>query len=142
MKTELQVSDIAMYLPYGLTFLDTQGEVKELDTISMDSVNVKGRTRTYGMYCAVSDIKPRLRPMVDLNKEDTLMDLKWIFSGLISYDDQKREFIIEIEGGEYEDDVSISAMPYKAAQYLIENLFDINDLIGQGLAVDINTVEK
>ena len=142
MKAELQVSDIAMYLPYGLTFLNTQGDVKELDTISMDSVNIKGRTRTYGMYCDVSDIKPILRPMVDLSKEDTFMDLKWIFSGLISYDDQKREFRIEIEGGEYEDDVSISAMPYKVAQYLIENLFDINDLIGQGLAVDINTVEK
>lgn len=126
MKAELQVSDIAMYLPYGLTFLNTQGEVKELDTISMDSVNIKGRTRTYGMYCDVSDIKPILRPLSDIDVRS-----------LPSVEDPKNQSpaVIFI-------DKTIEMCYWKEYQYLIENLFDINDLIGQGLAVDINTIEK
>lgn len=126
MKVTLQVYDIAMYLPYGLTFLNTHGEVKELDCISGSSVNIKGRSTTYGMYCDFDEIKPLLRPLSDLDPHN-----------LPEVEEPKNQSPAVIFF-----DKTVEMCYWKEYQFLIENLYDINDLIGQGLAIDINTIQS
>lgn len=143
MENKLTLEHIAPYLPYGLTFLSGDGEIKEIDTLSTTSINIKDRGTTYGMYADLDDIKPILRPMSDLYewmpetensyygqaKEETGFDLDTDFS-----------FDVDIE---YSGTRRFALLPILSAiNFLLKHHFDIFGLIDAGLAIDINTLQK
>lgn len=137
MEEQLQLSDIAMYLPYGLTFLH-DGEVKEIEWLSTTSFNIKGKSFAYGAYGDISDIKPALRHISDLSipawKNEFLSAQK---------DKNEDDWIFEaIEGGHEFIEDDYQNITYRGVKFLIENLFDINNLIGRGLAISIHDLPK
>lgn len=125
MDRQLELVDIAMYLPYNLKAQTPIGEVVEVGTLNDGCYNIKGRSSHYGMYGDISDIKPLLRPLSDLDisklpavPEPANMSPAVIFT-----------------------DKTVEMCYWREYTYLIENLFDINGLIEAGLAIDINTVK-
>jgi hypothetical protein len=67
---KLELKHLSPYLPYGLRIRgNTHGEIAELTTLSDISVNIKGRSLSYGMWADIFEIKPILRPLSDLTKE-------------------------------------------------------------------------
>ena len=74
------------------------------------------------------------KPICDLEPEVTFND--WLSSKYdIRYNSNKGYFNYGIEK------LDIVHLSYEVVLYLLEHHFDINNLIGKGLAIDINTVK-
>jgi len=129
----LQLKHLASYLPYELKgyYLDSEvlGTVVKLETY-----RVSGRT-VYGNKVPIGDrisyFKPILRPLSDLTKEIEHNGERFIPNDRVCYWENK-----ELAK------TNILDMPYKWILRLFEWHFDIFDLIGHNLAIDINTLNN
>ena len=115
---KLELKHLAPYLPYGLEALDYLSKRVKIiglknETYFIDSGNIYA-------YGDIQDCKPILHPLSDLEE----------FSPAI-YD----YLINKCEGYT----VRLQYVDFKT---LLENHFDVFGLIEQGLAIDINTLNK
>ncbi len=134
MKEKLELKHIYGYIFYGLNAIifDLVCEIEGVDlhwpeTIIAERVNYN-----------LSDIKPILRPITDLRKEDSLLyqNLTQIMdaaniNNLLDAIENNYHYIIDIRNYS------------KLEEFMDKHHFDWKyDLIGKGLAVDINTISE
>jgi hypothetical protein len=121
MNRELMTEDLAIYLPYNL-MVETKGnERTELIGLKGDTAFLKDFTYP----CDVSDIQPLLRPVSTI-KENAHLFSHGILPSVL-------QDIVDGKSGFY-----LSEMPYSVVIALVENHFDINQLIDEGLAISLN----
>lgn len=134
MKDQLQLQEIAGYLRYGLKVMSEYGEISEIDSIHW---SLDGHLRTKLNLCIqqspsrfrganLEHVKPILRPMSDLRTED----FNELCTSLGLYTGADINFVIG----------SPKQLQYNDAIKLLENHFDIHNLIGRGLAISIHDI--
>ncbi len=142
---KLELKHIAPYLPYGLKFYNTDMEVDFKLTIQEES---EPNTIDLENVISMQDVyKPILRPLSDLTKEIEHNGEKFV--PIEYFSEHYTDHLVRFEKPDYiilEDDYSISQNVLGAPLAIIEKLyewhFDIYGLIENGLAIDINTLEK
>jgi len=120
---KLELKHIAPYLPYGLNGRYTLSEVITLSAGQKDEV----RNKILAPDCVpffLSNCKPILRPMSDLDTDDDA----WF------HKKTSIEYVIEFNS-------VLDDLDYSTVQLMIANRYDVFGLIDQGLAIDINTVD-
>jgi len=149
---KLELKHLAPYLPYGLIF---HHEIiqKNLTMIGCEFTHELRIRLTDGLYAYdVCKLKPILRPLLELetNMEDgheyiellnamygdSVTDFNFIGNRLVEHTSKDKG--ITFDRIEYTN----RTMPYYIMEFLFQYHFDIFELIPQGLAVDINTLEK
>lgn len=126
---EITLEQLSVYLPYKL----------QLKSISSDLINImNGEVLDWLITRKDSTILPILRPLTDLTKEIEMDGTKLIFSNfyLSKMELQTIEKCIEMKLDLLD---FISAKVYLK---LLQHHFDIYNLIEQGLAIDINTLNN
>lgn len=121
---KLKLKNLAPYLPYELGIKPIWRSIymggysqKELTTYILDNYEL-------------DEIKPILRPLSDLRKEE----FNYLYTLLrVHIGKNKRDKLIN-EG------YGITDLPYFIFEQLLENHFDMFNLIKNDLAVDINTL--
>jgi hypothetical protein len=132
---KLELKHLAPYLPYGLKSLgyypNGGQNIQEVTTLNV-----------LNLLDFDSRRQPILRPLSDLTEhKDGFIQLKVIRDmnlGHVDYITNERDHWIS----EYGIDGFINKMPHGIFQKLIEWHFDLFNLIPQGLAIDINTLEQ
>lgn len=134
MKIELK--HLAPYLPYKLTGVSKEGSAFYLATGN----NMLGRgveDRDIGTWLSTG-IKPILRPLSDLTKEEYKNEILIRWGGGL-YDYAKTRWLVDII-----NDMQYTAhnsLRYDFIEFLSEYHFDVFGLIPEGLAIDINTIK-
>jgi hypothetical protein len=157
---KLEAKHIAPYLPYKLNFWHTKlKDKRELTQVKVRKdgdvlVDIESETLVYISSINDSWIKPILRPLSDLTKE--MLD-EWynIIAengiSVVSYaNDLGKNHTLTVSykmmGDAFTDIVysrnSVKYTDYWICEKLLEQHFDVFGLIGQGLAIDINTLNK
>jgi hypothetical protein len=114
---KLELKHLAPYLPYGLKMLRFDGQGIDLTE------------RFYSIPTAIlQNYSPILRPLSDLTNETNGM-CYWL---LIEEIEMRKNIIKSSE---------IDNICVKTYNNLLENHFDVFNLIPNGLAIDINTLE-
>ena len=138
---KLKIEYLAPYLPYKLsgkvicheykkeviTFLDTISYFENVLTFN-DGVDV------YLNNESLSEFKPILRPLSDLNKKH----LDYMYFIIISTDNEMFGSRDDFE--DYFNETYCNYLPKCLFEYLLEHHFDVFGLIEEGLAIDINTL--
>jgi len=127
---KLELKHLAPYLPYGLKVLSYQ-RVKSLRSLSSDTLYLYGNVLKGYTY---KECKPILRPLSDLTKDNVaeFYQLDSIDLELIDIDEWTEELIHMINAGD--------KFQLRQFNLLFSWHFDIFNLIPQGLAIDINTL--
>lgn len=118
----------APYLPFGLRVMNNKQTIFKLATFS--NRLGKGVENREMQSVLNEEMKPILRPMTDLQKEE----FNYIYN------------IIRVNIGKtrlkrlIEDGYGLTDLPYFLTEYLFEKHFDFFGLIKKDLAVDINTL--
>jgi len=146
---ELNSKHLAPYLPFGLEGsamgeLVEGTEYDEKPIPKLFVVHALFSDYQLSVICdgekemiSLSDFFPHLRPLSDLqNKESDY----WIEFGT-KIDELNTEYLIEslVNKTFYAKDIHFA---FKVYQVLVEMHFDVFGLIEQGLAIDINTLQK
>ncbi|MCT4238497.1 hypothetical protein HZP42_19675 [Elizabethkingia anophelis] len=141
---KLELKDIAPYLPYRLKLYHLShfkgNKIIEdwgLKNCSDYPVSEYCDGITYGR--TLQEIKLLLRPMSDLTKEithngETFVPADILFGGLRPHEARERHI----------QDLTKHPMlmPYCYVRELYKMHFDVNDLIGRGLAINLNEVDN
>ena len=153
MKEELELKNLAPYLPYGLKGICTE-EFTGIETVYGISY-YKDSSDIY-LITSFDDLdieyfKPILRPLSDLTKEIYYGLSTYVFTGLFEIGDYDG-CIFEFEHGniktikllEYisknNSHSDIDYLPHAVVSMMYEHHFDIHGLIEKGEAIDINTL--
>lgn len=121
---KLELKHLAGYLPYGLKYKDIPKGFDGIRELDIQTFN----------WC-LENGKPILHPLSDLTKE-------------IEINGEKFVPVVEImkikDNGDWlgVQHKKIEENPFYVVKKLQEWHFDIDDLIGKKLAIDINTLEK
>jgi len=138
---QLELKHLAGYLPYGLNGI-INGKIVRMCTMHQNSIQTFPSIRKY-TWCAYEDFKPILHPLSDLTKDIEVNEEKFV----------PRERIEDVFFWDYvilnmrdivkNNDYSlVEYLPKNVVEKLLEWHFDIYGIIGNGLAIDINTLEK
>lgn len=123
---KLTIKEIVPYLPYGLKVLLGKNK-RDLTAISLDSpfVFVTDYVGSREKQMAgIENVKPILRPLSDYKKFEDILDEMSDFDH------------ISIE------ECRMDLLPYSVILKMFENHIDVFYLIPDGLAIDINTLNK
>jgi hypothetical protein len=145
----IELKQIAPYLPYGLTWFCLDQDSREYEQLPFVSINLANEELEIGgMDIPIDElpypngltIKPILRPLSDLTKEievngEKLIPIKGMF---LPHGERK---ILTYWANENKCWMG-QQISYLIYQELFEMHFDVFGLIEQGLAIDINTLEK
>ena len=124
---------LAMSLPYAVKIL-THEEAVEITAIGTMQYQIAEKDFAYGWYGDIYDCKPILRPLSDLTKE-------------IEHKGERFVPINRIKESQYHlffrGDITspLEGLQFSELRKLIEWHFDIADLISEGEAIDVNTLE-
>ena len=132
---KLELKHLAPYLPYKLKLIPDCGNDGKLTSLDAEIGYVNFG---WGDAFKIEDVKPVLRPLSDLLKyvwqEGEQFKVFKTF-GLIDELEDQMEWIGE--GRFFTQEI-----PYEIMEVLFEGHFDVFDLLGEGLATDINTLNK
>lgn len=142
---KLELKHLAGYSPYGLKAF------RENKSIPSDAFIIRGATKENvflsenGLTLVdINRIKPILHPLSDLTKQIEVNGKKFIpLTELLkqsNFDVEEMSFSAQLEY--IEPYSNILFMSHLDAQKLLEWHFDIYGLIPEGLAIDINTLNK
>tara|TARA_R110000782_G_scaffold9407_2_gene30313 strand:- start:3220 stop:3615 length:396 start_codon:yes stop_codon:yes gene_type:complete len=131
MKIELR--HLAPYLPYGLSYQDSKGNVKIMK--SLDSI-INMVDFGHGDAQEIKEVKPILRPLSDL-KENLELKENLYKSHKINMYWHKWEALENKNN--YKE---LEYLPKCIFDMLVEHHFDVFGLIDKGLAIDINTIKE
>lgn len=116
MENQELLEKFSPYLPYGLT-AHAMGEFVDEDEETPTIFNITALSKHWVtvnggfVQFPYAEVFPILRPLSDMKQK---IKIDW---------------------------TDIGGMEFSRVQQLIENHFDIHDLIGQGKAIDINTLK-
>ena len=157
---KIEIKHLAAYLPYGLKGVYDENEESDIVDITglclfnkINHLQIRFKDNTSGLFDC--EIKPILRPLSDLTKNDFKEELYQYYQTLgidvklVNYDsgndnpfDMTLTVTYKMMGDVYTDCLinrgSTSETPYHIIVWLCENHFDIFGLIKQDLAIDIN----
>ncbi|SMC53026.1 hypothetical protein [Pedobacter nyackensis] len=140
MKDILQLQEIAGYLPYEVQFkhFDDEREIYQICKIAylgIDEVTIFSSDHEYTFN--ICDVKPMLRPCteVELSKILCINEKKDKFIDYISTSIKDSQFNMRMLISGKSD-----SLEYWKIHRLLQWHFDIHNLIGRGLAIDINTL--
>jgi hypothetical protein len=125
---KLEIKHLAPYLPYGLKMYNVEQKTIHELTIAHQTFD----TKSVGMYPLlkndfISTFKPILHPLSDILKScNSFLDFG-------SYNNEFRE--------EFVQDIKFKTNSYLSMVFLLEMQFDVFNLIENGLAIDVNTLE-
>ena len=126
---KLELKHLAPYLPYGVEYFNTHE----------DFIEQKGIINLHSCFDILryEYIKPILRPLSDLLNEE--LDFYIDFNTILNEIDSRylREAIVNKTF--YSKDIHYS---FEVWNCLLSMHFDVFELIKQGLAIDINTLDK
>ena len=118
-EKEVLLQDLCMRLPYGV-MLYCKPNGSYFTRMKLTSINL-GCSAINGIY-EVENVRPYLRPLASMTDDErTLFRMK---GGVMGYNPEH-------------DTWGISALAPEAFYWMLANMFDINDLIPMGLAVDV-----
>ncbi len=137
---QLTIKELAPYLPYGLK-CQVQGYFKErsyepiiFDVIGLSKIYVQ----TNSIDVPYISVKPILRPLSDLYKDEILNEFYIRFGGGFTN--------IEVFKKSFQDSIVLGSIltefNYEYMELFFELNIDVFGLIEQNLAVDINTLNK
>ena len=141
---QLEIKHIIPYIEFNLKaeMLDYKCDYvgKRVDTIKgCEQWDKSGTLWSFitvgGSKPSPSRIKPLLRPLEDLNKEEYLPIARRLFNSDILYKCHKRDEFYFI------DNLRGKTLPKDITRGLYKNHFDVEYLIEAGLAHDINTFD-
>lgn len=141
---KLELKHLAGYLPYGLKCLYTHtkevGQISNIYTIGegYDNEDIK-LSINFLEGGHIWMYKPILRPLSDLTKEIEVngeLHQMWLLAPNCEHYDGTQ--LINRNGYKFE----IEELKYSTIQTMLRFHFDIFGLIENGLAVDINTLDK
>lgn len=137
MSDKLQLHEIAGYLPYGLHIKHDEGA--RLIICGVFKKHNRDDWFTYSLLNWDKDVKsfeakPILRPMSELTRP---MLEEAGFECHIDYLTYELKGLIQRNG----IDQVVNMLPYGHCVWLYKNHFDIHNLIGRGLAIDINSLK-
>lgn len=137
MKNKLKLEHIAAYLPYGLKGrLYPTNDIHDVTGLFSDKFGLHEVQIDYGGMYALSRLKPILRPLSDLPESELVK--KWNIEHQIYLKYEKR-VLLNIEKAHT---INIIGYPLGFITELYKEHYDIQGLIEQGLAIDINTLKK
>ena len=151
----IELKNLAPYLPYGLKGICTE-EFTGIETVYgisyyKDSSDIYLTTSFDDLY--IEYFKPILRPLSDLTKEINYGLSTYAFTYLFEIGDCDG-CVFEFEHGniktikalenisKYNSYNDINYLPNAVVNMMYEHHFDVFGLIEQGLAIDINTLNK
>ncbi|MDV3568146.1 hypothetical protein CMU71_14730 [Elizabethkingia anophelis] len=129
---KLTIQELAPYIPYSVHLMNEYGNCHNTTThrcISLESM--------------LTDYKMCLRPISDLTKEithngETFIPLHRILeSYCFNLSEMDEEYILSFKESLIDVDIS-----YNTVKMLCEWHFDFQDLIGRGLAINLNEVDN
>lgn len=135
----LKLEEINPYLPYGLIF-QTNDDCKlfKATTFYQDGVAYDDNSESWNSF---EDIKPLLFPLSCLDQEinvngETFVPIDEISEKYytLNYESQMKRII--------EDSIWINHCEYLLVLELIKNKIDVFNLIGQGKALNVLTIDK
>lgn len=129
---KLELKHLAPYLPYGLKMYweNLVGEALTPWTLTPSKVK----------FALEMQNKPILRPLSDFEHDDVIHVEEYLGLGQwCDYYDQY--FIIWFDDAQSVQELALQC-PYVIMQYFFKHHFDVFGLIPQGLAIDINTLNK
>lgn len=148
----LSIKELAPYLPYGLQMVidrkvvwrpnkDEYPKTKEADAtltpaLLCDIID--------GVYDSIAKFKPLLRPLSDLTKEIEVNGEKFVPYKKLGWDLSHNECGMgeRLSFGDAHSG-TINVLDYIEDYYfLLEWHFDIKNLIGRNLAIDLNTIKE
>jgi hypothetical protein len=137
---ELQLSELAPYIAYDLKFwhYDEEREIRSIcsfATLTSEEIVIADNMHEYAYLIGDYRVKPILRPMSDLTRKELEA------AGFECHIDW---LTIEFERWvvRYGNEATISKTPFGHVQYLCKHHFDFKDLIGQGKAISVHTINK
>lgn len=143
--SKLELKHLAPYLPYDLEFImagDENFRVK-MKGLGNDYVlsDFEDNPEDGCVWCDFEDCKPILSPLSDLNKEIEIDGRKTTAAKNIG---QRLAKFYGTSPVLYKEDTPIDVMEWTVFEYqeAIKLHFDVFGLVEQGLAIDINTIEK
>lgn len=131
---KLELKHLSAYLPYGLMC-----ELKDQKKIKIAKLCGAYIDNSYAFFDTVESehgydgIKPILRPLSDLTKDENF----YINFCDMFISENHIDYICESK-----NNISNSGLSYSCIIFLLEHHFDVFGLIDQGLAIDINTLNK
>ncbi len=140
---QLTINEVTPYLPYELKVLTNSGIEKVLSTVGVSNVTLE---YDFDIY-SYDKFKPILRNLSDLTKEiehnrERFVPIERLKENLSrDWCDSFDEYLDFIHDACYSSNAILQGS-YKIIQKLLEWHFDIFSLIENGLAVDINTLNK
>lgn len=148
----ITLKHLSPYLPYGLKVLNTYNQTLEVCGINMYSnfiQNVMGEETEH-----ISNIRPLLRNLSDLTKEIEVNGERFVPIEYFEIGDDSDSYNIEFDHGniklintlksisENNNYHDVQYLPHAVVQKLYEWHFDVENLIGRGLAININDIQK
>lgn len=137
---KLKLKHLAPYLPYKLMLWHENNKSKYPLVVGNDTLSIRGGLRIDEFES--EGCKPILRLLSDLTKQmdnqDKITWIDYLWFEVIGTDSDcfdRSEFEILVE-------YDTTLAPYKVIEYLFSQHFDVFGLIEQGIAIDINTLNK
>ena len=134
---KLTIEKLAPYLPYGLNIMmesivdSKEPNIESLTGIQYDGLALLGEGGRFGFYQrGFKDIKPILRPLSDLTKDE----YSFIYEYEMGYD--SLEDFLKLDN----ESMLKNKFSYEFLTELFHYHFDFFGLIPEGLAIDINTL--
>lgn len=139
---KLEPKHLAPYLPYGLKFITVPELENSIQTLKIGSIIQKGFiTLDDVFYNGKLECKPILRPLSDMTKEEYIEFYgypEWYLKDESFMDEPYKvtleHLIAELKGG--------GSFQLEQFSFLFKKHFDLDGLIPEGLAIDINTLEN
>lgn len=135
---KLELKHLAPYLPYGTLFFngDLYKWIYKTDSICRCEDNyVSASIETIICY----GYKPILRPLSDIVPYFYKLFIDGELGEYLDSEFLEKHSIYELEELE---NIKVENLPYGTFQLLVKYHFDVYDLIQNGLAIDINTLNK
>ena len=129
---KLELKHIVGYLPYGLKMIN---EFEDIWNINMSAFSAN-------LDKVITSSKPILRPLSDLTKEIEVNGEKFVPEEYFNNNCNKYYLPEYWNAVLFIQAENIFSVNYAIIQKLYEWHFDIHDLIGKDLAIDINTLTK
>ena len=142
---QITIKELAPYLPYGLKgIIETKSSYYEVELVTMNKSTIQTKPQIHGFtYCEYKYFKPLLKPLSDLTKEIEHNGKKFVPIEKLEWDYWCGE-LGEITYCEYGESprVAINVLDYiNDYHLLLEWHFDVFDLIGRGLALNLNELK-
>ena len=129
---KLTIEHLGKHLAFGLKIMNhfvNDEHTFEDDKISELVASYKEKGITID-HVIENQFKPILRPLSDLTKELLPFELSWGNDGL-----RFEDYFVMANNSEL-------SYTTKVYDWLLKNHYDIDNLIGKGLAIDVNTLEE